>query len=108
MISSTDFVYALGSTESVNGWIFAKFLNGLRDFIEEKIQIEIREWLIIIDNARTHHSKLVTDYINRQKLCVAYPCLHFEFWSGGKSSSPPYELSFGEDELWTISDEILA
>ena len=28
-----------------------------------------------------------------------YPCLHFEFWSGGKSSSPPYELSFGGDEL---------
>ena len=37
-----------------------------------------------------------------------YPCLHFEFRSGGKSSSPPYELSFGGDELWTISDEILA
>ena len=33
-----------------------------------------------------------------------YPCLHFEFRSGGKSSSPPYELSFGGDELWTISD----
>ena len=32
-----------------------------------------------------------------------YPCLHFEFWSWGKSSSPPYELSFGGDELW-ISD----
>ena len=33
-----------------------------------------------------------------------YPCLHFEFWSGGKSSSPSFELSFGGDELWVISD----
>ena len=71
-ILSTGFVNALGSTESVNGWIFTKFLNGLRGFIEEKIQIDIREWLIILDNASTHHSKLVTDYINRQKLCVAF------------------------------------
>ena len=69
---STGSIYALGSTESVYGWIFAKFLNGLRDFIEEKKSDKYKGWLIILDNVPNHHSKLETDYINRQKLCVAF------------------------------------
>ena len=40
----------------------------------------------------------------RGTLPPSYPCLHFEFRSGGKSLSPPFELSFGGDEFWAISD----
>ena len=55
----TDTVYASNLFKNVKGENFVNFLNGLKMFIEERLKFRIWEWLIIMDNAPTHHSKLL-------------------------------------------------
>ena len=65
-------VYASISSNTVKGSTFAKILKELKVFIEERLKVNTKEWLIIIKNAPTHHSKIVSDIIHEKKLWVAF------------------------------------
>ena len=64
-ITSTGLVYASSISDSIKGSIIVDYFQGLKEFIQDKLKIEIRKWLILFDNAPTHRSKVVKEFIKK-------------------------------------------
>ena len=71
-ITSTGSVYGAIYSNSVDAKIFVKFLKELKCFIQNKAKKDMRDCLILLDNAPTHHSKIVKDFIKNEKLNIAF------------------------------------
>ena len=57
---------------SVTNTILIKFLQELQIFLTSKIQTQIRNWLIIVDNASIHRCKAIKSFIKQENLSIAY------------------------------------
>ena len=71
-ILSTGTEYAASSSTSVKGKTFANFLKGLKNFIQKEIKTDVIKLLFILDNAPTHHSKIVKSFIEDEWLSVVF------------------------------------
>ena len=71
-ITSFGDVLSAETRGSVTSKHFIKFLVKLKSFIYDTIGLWMHKWLIIVDNASTHRSREVKDYIEENKLNFAY------------------------------------
>ena len=65
-------VFAANTNGSVNTSIFIEFLKKLKEFIEIHDRTTIDRCMIILDNAMTHRSKKLQEYIKEDNVRLAY------------------------------------
>ena len=53
-ITSAGSIYAEVSNDTVNKYLLKEFLNKLRDFIKLEKRIQLKVWLILLDNTSKH------------------------------------------------------
>ena len=71
-IASTESAYAFRYSCSFTEEIFADFLKALKSFIQDEMKSNPNDWLILMDNASIHRSKIVKDTIHQEKLKIAF------------------------------------
>ena len=71
-ITSTGSIYASTYSGSVDGSTFVEFLKGLKSFIQSTAFWNTSDYLILIDNAPTHHSKTVKTFVEQEKMNIAF------------------------------------
>ena len=71
-ITSTGSIYASSISDSAKGSTIFDYFQGLKEFIQDKLKIDIRRWLILFDNAPTHRSKVVKEFIKEESLSVVF------------------------------------
>ena len=71
-MTSNRKVFAASTNGSVNTSIFIEFLKKLKEFIEIHDRTTIDRCMIILDNAVTHRSKKLQEYIKENNVRLAY------------------------------------
>ena len=71
-MTSNGKVFAASTNGSVNTSIFIEFLKKLKEFIEIHDRTTIDRCMIILDNAVTHRSKKLQEYIKENNVRLAY------------------------------------
>ena len=71
-MTSNGKVFAASTNGSVNTSIFIEFLKKLKEFIEIHDRTTINRCMIILDNAVTHRSKKLQEYIKENNVRLAY------------------------------------
>ena len=67
-IFSDGSIFAAAAKGNVNEELFKEFLKELKHFIELDLDDNLWNWLVLIDNAPTHHSFSVKKCIEKSKI----------------------------------------
>ena len=71
-MTSTGKVLSASTEGSVNASLFKVFLIKLKQFIQEYEEIDFDQWIIMMDNAATHRSKVIYEYFKDNDMKVVY------------------------------------
>ena len=71
-MSSSRIVIDSKTSESVNSFMFVKYLKRLKQTLKEDFDINIKSWLIIMNYVSTHRRKITTNFNEENNLWVAF------------------------------------